>query len=106
MTTSGPNHISDLTAQCTEIEAGKKSAKIKCIDLAKLHTTPLGDVRVRHNIGLCPGTDVVAWARRAVEMADAKDICRRGKNFYICAGDFILTINANSNTLITVHKKS
>jgi hypothetical protein len=71
------------------------------IDINLLHTTPLGAGRVKNNLGL--GTDdIVAWGRNAVAGADK--IIRRGKNWYVYGNDFILTINAHSNTIITAHK--
>ena len=71
--------------------------------LADLHTTPLGEERIRKNVSP-PGGDVVAWCRERLIAPDAI-IERRGKNFYVTSGGCTLTINAGSHTVITVHKQ-
>ncbi|MDR0772609.1 MAG: DUF3781 domain-containing protein [Candidatus Peribacteria bacterium] len=63
-----------------------------------LHTTPLGKERIKRNIGL-DVDDVIAWCKKT-----DLNIERRGKNFYVYAPDFVLTINAKSHTIITAHK--
>ncbi len=70
--------------------------------LEKLHTTPMGEERIRHNVS--PNTeDVIAWCRARITASDAV-IERRGKNFYITSGGCTLTVNARSYTVITAHK--
>jgi hypothetical protein len=67
----------------------------------ELHTTPMGEWRIKRNLGLA-ADDVVAWCKQAV--IDSKQIVRRGKNWYVYGNDYVLTINAHSNTIITAHK--
>ena len=71
-------------------------------NLDKLHTTTLGVERVRRNLGL-DTVDVVAWCKQKTENADS--IIRKGKNWYVYVDNAILTINANSFTIITAHNE-
>jgi hypothetical protein len=74
------------------------------IDIDKLHTTPMGIERIKRN--LCLETDdVVEWCKKAVQCASDESIQRVGKNWYVSSNDFVLTINAHSQTIITAHKK-
>jgi hypothetical protein len=68
----------------------------------KIHTTELGIVRIKRNLELEIG-DVVNWCKRKIRKAS--DIYKKGKNWYVAAEDFIITINAHSYTIITAHKK-
>jgi len=71
-------------------------------NLDKIHTTELGIVRIKKNLELTDDTDVVAWCKRKIE--NANNIIRRGKNWYAYTDDAIITVNAHSFTIITVHK--
>ena len=71
-------------------------------NLNKIHTTPLGIMRIKKNLEL-ETDDVVNWCRKKTKNAD--DIIRKGKNWYVHAGDSVITINAHSYTIITAHKK-
>ncbi len=72
-------------------------------NIAKLHTTELGAVRIKRNLSLeCD--DAVNWCREKILSPNAV-IERRGKNWYITAYDCIITVNAYSYTIITAHKK-
>ena len=68
--------------------------------LDKIHTTELGAERVRKNLGL-DIDDVVDWCRQRVKSAD--QIIRKGKNWYVYNENTVITINASSYTIITVH---
>lgn len=71
-------------------------------NLAKLHTTELGVLRIKRNLGIeCD--DTVAWCRDRINSPDAV-IERQGKNWYITVNDCIITVNAYSYTIITAHK--
>jgi hypothetical protein len=76
------------------------------IDLSRLHTTPLGEERIRRNLSLATA-DIVAWCKEAVLSygSESSRVERRGKNWYVSGDDFVLTINAHSHTVITAHKK-
>ncbi|QIM19175.1 DUF3781 domain-containing protein [Leucobacter coleopterorum] len=71
-----------------------------------LHTTPLGVERINRNLSLIE-EDIVQWCREvvAVRLLDGSNIERRGKNWYVDCGKFIMTINAHSHTIITAHMK-
>lgn len=71
-------------------------------NLAKLHTTELGAVRISRNVGLdCD--DTIAWCREKICSPEAV-IERKGKNWYITVDGCIITVNAYSYTVITAHK--
>lgn len=76
------------------------------MNVSQLHTTALGEVRIKRNLSLVTD-DVVGWCKEAVRIygADASRVERRGKNWYVSGNDFVLTINAHSHTIITAHKK-
>lgn len=71
--------------------------------LARLHTTTLGEERIRKNLTLSAEEDVVQWCQMAIESQDAIS-WRQGKNWYIDTQGSRLTINAASATIITAHK--
>ena len=67
-------------------------------NLDKIHTTELGVLRLKRNLEL-QTDDVVKWCVRKIKQADR--IVRKGKNWYVYVGDFVLTVNAGSYTVIT-----
>ena len=67
----------------------------------KLHTTQMGAERIRRNLSL-QTDDVVAWCKDAAKNADI--IIGQGKNWYVYGGGIVITVNAHSYTIITVHK--
>ncbi len=71
--------------------------------LARLHTTTLGEERIRKNLALSDEEDVVQWCQMAIESQDAIS-WRQGKNWYIDTQGSRLTVNAASATIITAHK--
>jgi GDP-D-mannose dehydratase len=74
------------------------------IEIDRLRTTVLGEMRIKRNLGLgCD--DVVAWCKQVIQNTPDEFVVRSGKNWYVHCGDFVLTINANSYTIITAHKK-
>jgi ribosomal protein S18 acetylase RimI-like enzyme len=70
-------------------------------NIAKLHTTELGAVRIKRNINL-QSEDVVSWCKEAVKRADIS--VGLGKNWYVYWNGVAITINAHSFTIITAHK--
>ncbi len=70
-------------------------------NLEKLHTTDLGVERIRRNIGMNVA-DVVDWCKEKIK-EPGREIVRRGKNWYVRVGDYEITVNARSYTIITVH---
>ena len=71
-------------------------------NINKLHTTELGEMRIKRNLSLDCG-DAVAWCRDRIVSPEA-DIERNGKNWYITIDGCIITVNAYSYTVITAHK--
>jgi hypothetical protein len=70
------------------------------IDVNKLHTTELGKVRIKRNIGL-EINEIIAWCKQT----ELNNIEQKGKNWYVYSDDFVLTINVKSHTIITAHKR-
>ena len=70
-------------------------------NIDKIHTTPLGAMRIKRNLGLAD-IDVVAWCKDGVRNSDS--IVKNGKNYYVRAGDAVITVNSSSFTIITAHK--
>ena len=71
-------------------------------NLDKLHTTELGIIRIKKNLEI-KTNNVAAWCKNKAKNAD--NIIRKGKNWYVYADGSIITINAHSYTIITVHKQ-
>jgi hypothetical protein len=46
--------------------------------------------------------DVVDWCKQKIKQTDS--IYKKGKNLYVSFENCIITINANSYTIITAHK--
>ncbi len=70
--------------------------------LDKLHTTELGVVRIKRNLSL-DTEDVVEWCKDKIR-SEYAIITRRGKNWYVNVDDIVITVNAHSYTIITVHR--
>lgn len=67
----------------------------------KIHTTPLGAVRIKKNLGI-ETDNVIEWCKTMIN--NAKNTIKKGKNWYVYTDDVILTVNAHSYTIITAHK--
>ncbi len=65
-----------------------------------LHTTDLGAARIKRNLNL-QVDDVVLWCQESVKQADI--IIGQGKNWYVYRAGVVISINAQSNTIITAH---
>ena len=52
-------------------------------NIDRLHTTGMGEERIRGNLGL-GGTDAAAWCRERILNGNAR-MERRGKNWYVHA---------------------
>lgn len=72
-------------------------------NLDKLHTTELGEQRIRKNLDLSVPS-VVEWAKTQIRSPKA-EITRIGKNYQVICGSFRITVNAGSFTIITAHGK-
>jgi len=73
-------------------------------NLDQLHTTDLGAERIRKNLRL-DIVDVVSWCREKIKAANAS-ITRKGKNWYIALNGYEITVNAQSYTIITAHRRA
>lgn len=73
------------------------------MNLDKLHTTSLGYDRIKRNINLGV-SDIILWCKEQIKDTNSF-IIRRGKNYYINNCNYEITVNCNSYTIITVHKK-
>ena len=71
-------------------------------NIEKIHSTELGILRIKRNLEL-ETNDVINWCKK--EIKKSKEIIKKGKNWYVYGNGFILTVNANSYTIITAHKK-
>ena len=60
-------------------------------------------MRIKKNLEL-ETSDVVNWCVRKIEQSN--NIIRKGKNWYVYADGTVITINANSHTIITAHKNA
>jgi hypothetical protein len=69
----------------------------------KIHTTPLGILRIKKNLCL-DIDDVVKWCKNRIKNHESK-ITKNGKNWYINIDGCIITVNAYSYTIITAHKE-
>lgn len=71
-------------------------------NLDKVHTTELGMQRIRKNLALTT-EDVVQWCKQ--QISDPETITRTGKNWYVRGDGFVITINAQSYTIITARRE-
>lgn len=69
-------------------------------NIDKIHTTEMGINRIKRNINI-DLEDVISWCKDKI--INSSNISRRGKNWYVIKDNYILTINAYSYTVITVH---
>lgn len=72
-------------------------------NIAQLHTTEMGVVRIKRNLLLEIG-DVVEWCRLKILDTSAV-IVRKGKNWYVDVERCQITVNAHSYTIITAHMR-
>ncbi|MCI9321150.1 MAG: DUF3781 domain-containing protein [Lachnospiraceae bacterium] len=70
-------------------------------NIDKLHTTELGTERIKRNCKI-ETDDVVQWSKVQILDETAK-IERIGKNWYVSAGGYKITVNVHSYTIITAH---
>ena len=68
----------------------------------QLHTTEMGQERIRRNLGLADG-DAVEWCRLHI-LDKSAVIERRGKNWYVRIAGCVITVNASRYTIITAHR--
>ena len=71
-------------------------------NIDKVHTTKMGIDRIKKNIEL-DNINVVEYCKKKILDKNCS-IIRKGKNWYATIDGCIITINANSYTIITAHK--
>ena len=72
-------------------------------NLEKLHTTELGIVRIKRNLGL-KTDDVIGWCRDTI-LSAAKNIENEKSGENDGKSACTITVNAHSYTVITAHKE-
>ncbi len=72
-------------------------------NIDKIHTTILGEERIRRNIHI-DNSDVVKYIKDKIIDNRCK-IYKKGKNWYCEIDNIIITINSYSYTIITAHLK-
>ena len=71
-------------------------------NIGRLHTTEMGQDRIRKNLGL-GAEDAVAFCKGKI-LAAGCTIYRQGKNWYCEIDGMRITVNALSYTIITAHR--
>ena len=72
-------------------------------NIDKVHTTEMGVDRIKRNIDV-DVEDIVKYCIDKIKQDNAV-IERKGKNYYVTVDGIVITINASSYTIITVHKE-
>ena len=71
-------------------------------NIDKLHTTVMGAVRIKNNLGI-GDEDAVEYCR-SLTLDPGAEINRNGKNWYVSVEGVVITVNAHSYTIITAHR--
>ncbi len=69
--------------------------------LSKLHTTKMGEERIKRNLNLSE-CDVVEYCRQIITSKEC-NITKQGKNWYCRKDGIVITVNSYSITIITAH---
>lgn len=72
-----------------------------CENIDCLHTTILGEQRIKRNLCL-DVEDVVLWCKQKITDRNAS-IKKEGKNWYVSIENCVITVNSYSYTIITAH---
>ena len=70
-------------------------------NLDKLIITLNGAIKIRRNLGV-NSLNAVEWCKTQI-MSKNSTVRREGKNYYVKANGYEITINASSFTIITAH---
>lgn len=71
-------------------------------NIDRLHTTELGEARIRRNLQM-ETEDVVQWCKTRI-LGENVSVERIGKNWYAAAGGYRITVHAHCYTIITAHR--
>lgn len=69
-------------------------------NLEKIHTTLLGEERIKRNL-LLDVEDVVKWCKEEIQKSSF--VYKKGKNYYVEVDCCKICINSYSYTIITAH---
>ena len=84
-----------------ETNSRQEDGKQLLSNLDKLHTTPMGEERIKKNLRL-EAEDIVGYCRDKILASDC-NIYKAGKNWYCQTDNIKITVNASSYTIITAH---
>ena len=76
--------------------------KILLENIDKIHTTEMGIDRIQSNLEI--RSEPVSYCISKLKKENSK-VTKKGKNYYIDVDDCMITVNSNSFTIITAHKK-
>jgi len=71
-------------------------------NIDKIHTTLLGDKRIKKNLKLEEDIDSVEFCKEIIQNKNA-NITQLGKNYYCLYKNIKIVINSYSYTIITAH---
>ncbi len=74
------------------------------LNIDKLHTTLLGNKRIKKNLNI-EINDIVSYLKDLINKKESK-IYKNGKNYYCEIDNTIITINSYNYCIITAHKIS
>lgn len=72
-------------------------------NIDRLHTTEMGNDRIRKNLRLRSDDDVVEYCKEKI-MDESCMIYQQGKNWYCEVDSIKITVNSHSFTIITAHR--
>lgn len=73
-------------------------------NLDRIHTTEMGIERIKKNLGLID-EDAVEYCIKIIKDKNCI-VTKKGKNWYAKLENCEITVNRNSYTIITAHKKN
>lgn len=76
--------------------------KVLLENVEKIHTTEMGIGRIQKNLGI--DEEPVSYCISKLKQENSI-VNKEGKNYYVDVDACIITINSNSFTIITAHKK-
>ena len=96
--------LSDNEIHTTNNEKIRKSIDKQILydNLDKIHTTPMGEGRIRRNLDV-EADDVLKFCMEKIKDSNSA-VYKKGKNYYVEIDDMSFTINSSSFTIITAHK--
>ena len=96
--------LSDNEIHTTDNEKIRKSVDKQILydNLDKIHTTPMGEGRIRRNLDV-EADDVLKFCMEKIKDSNSA-VYKKGKNYYVEIDDMSFTINSSSFTIITAHK--